>query len=284
MNVGRVIARPFVGRAGRVQAHREPPRLRAAARGDDAARCDDGGRPHRPRHRQDRRSVRAAAASPRPSTRRATRTGWRRSRRRSPPPVPGWSSPTWSTSTRSTGTATTPAGYAANLERFDARLARAAAAPARARPPDHHRRPRQRSDDAEHRSRARVRAGVPRRRAASRPAPTSASAHDVRRSRPDDRRDLRRRPARPRRPASFAISCGESRSSGGRVGGVGSSCSGVNRRFESSSRSASTRSWRRSRRRATPPRGGCGPRPRIRSGRRSSATAIASSTARRSAG
>ena len=45
------------------------------------------------------------------------------------------------------------------------RGSRAAAEAASARPARHHRRPRQRSDDAEHRSRARVRAAVRRRRA-----------------------------------------------------------------------------------------------------------------------
>ena len=38
LGVGRVIARPFVGAPGALQAHRQPPRLRAAAVGRDAAR------------------------------------------------------------------------------------------------------------------------------------------------------------------------------------------------------------------------------------------------------
>ena len=88
------------------------------------------------------------------------------------------------------------AGYAANLERFDARLATLLPRLRAARPPDHHRGSRQRPHDAEHRSRARVRAGVSRRRRASARAPTSATRADVRGPGPDRRRDLRRRPAR----------------------------------------------------------------------------------------
>ena len=38
LGVGRVIARPFVGAPGQLQAHGEPPRLRAAAARRDAAR------------------------------------------------------------------------------------------------------------------------------------------------------------------------------------------------------------------------------------------------------
>ena len=52
------------------------------------------------------------------------------------------------------------AGYAANLERFDARLDGVAAEACGRRSADHHGRSRQRPDDAEHRSFARARAGA----------------------------------------------------------------------------------------------------------------------------
>ena len=60
MGVGRVIARPFLGDARRVRAHRQPARLCAAARGRHAARRLDGGRQAGPCHRQDPGSVRRA--------------------------------------------------------------------------------------------------------------------------------------------------------------------------------------------------------------------------------
>ena len=68
------------------------------------------------------------------------------------------------------------AGYAANLERFDARLATLLPRLGAERPADRHRRSRQRSDDAEHRSLARARAGVRDRRRGRAPASISASA------------------------------------------------------------------------------------------------------------
>ena len=58
LGVGRVIARPFVGRAGTLHAHRESPRLRAAAVRRDAARSRQGRVAAGRRHRQDRGSVR----------------------------------------------------------------------------------------------------------------------------------------------------------------------------------------------------------------------------------
>ena len=154
-------------------------------------------------------------------------------------------------------------GYAGNLERFDRRLAGAAAASAPERCAGRHRRSRQRSDDAQHRSRARV-------RAASRHRPAGAgrrgSRHppDVRRSGPDPRRHLRRRAARPRHELSARRS-----------------------RHESSRRARGARA--RDSRAARPPRAPtraavCAKRRRTRSVPPFSATAIASSTARRSGG
>ena len=58
LGVGRVIARPFVGTPGTFHAHRQPPRLRAAARRRDAARSREGGVAAGRRDRQDRGSVR----------------------------------------------------------------------------------------------------------------------------------------------------------------------------------------------------------------------------------
>ncbi len=53
MNVGRVIARPFVGQPRGIPAHCQPPRLRPSAARTHAARCDDHGREDRACHRQD---------------------------------------------------------------------------------------------------------------------------------------------------------------------------------------------------------------------------------------
>ena len=86
------------------------------------------------------------------------------------------------------------AGYAANLERFDARLAELLPRLRDRRPAGRHGGSRQRSDDAEHRSCARVRAAAGRRRARRRGVDLG-TRHDVRRSRADARRGLRRRPA-----------------------------------------------------------------------------------------
>ncbi len=92
-------------------------------------------------------------------------------------------------------------GYAANLERFDARLGEILGRLERRRPAGHHRRPRQRSDHAEHRPFARV-------RAAARPHRTPAGrararhARQLRRSGPDAGRVLRRRRVAERREFS----------------------------------------------------------------------------------
>ena len=76
--------------------------------------------------------------------------------------------------TVSTATATTSPGYAANLERFDARLARCCRDSRADDLLDRHRRSRQRSDDAVDRSLARVRAAAAGGR--GRPTPVSISA------------------------------------------------------------------------------------------------------------
>ena len=120
--VGRVIARPFVGAPGRLPAHAEPPRLRADAVRADAARPAEGrghavvaigkiedlfagrgmthGRPHDERRSRDGRD-RGGDGVDRP------RADLRESRRLRHPVRPSQRI----------------AGYAANLERFDARLA-----------------------------------------------------------------------------------------------------------------------------------------------------------------
>ena len=82
-------------------------------------------------------------------------------------------------------------GYARNLERFDARLA------ARRGSARRHRRSRQRSDDGEHRSRARVRAADDRRLPCARRR-RPRHEDDVRRPRTDARRRVRRQPPRQR--------------------------------------------------------------------------------------
>ena len=125
MGVGRVIARPFVGDAGSVYANGEPSRLRAAAeqappfwmRLTASRHCG-------PRDRENRGSVRRPRDYDGGPHARTTIRAWTRSRRRSPRPVRGSCSPTWSTSTRQYGHRNDVAGYAANLERFDARLSR----------------------------------------------------------------------------------------------------------------------------------------------------------------
>ena len=96
------------------------------------------------------------------------------------------------------------AGYAANLERFDARLGEILAASARRRPARDHRRPRQRPDHAEHRSLARVRAAAGDRAAGPGRARPGHTRH-VRRPGADDRRQLRHRPAGARHELPPAI-------------------------------------------------------------------------------
>ena len=61
LNIGRVIARPFVGETPEdFQAHRQPPGLCRAAAGADAARPARRGAAARDRRRQDRRHLRAS--------------------------------------------------------------------------------------------------------------------------------------------------------------------------------------------------------------------------------
>ena len=110
LNIGRVIARPFVGETrGDLQAHRQPARLRRAAAGADAPRPADGSRPAG--HRRSARSATSSptAASARSSRRRTTMALFDATldgaRRGSATAIS--SSPTSSTSTRSTATAAT---------------------------------------------------------------------------------------------------------------------------------------------------------------------------------
>ena len=104
------------------------------------------------------------------------------------------------------------------------------------------------------------------------PAPISAIAADVRRSGPDARRGLRRRPARPRHelPRARSLLTAPDRA----MYAFASSSKQREREILAPQAAKSARQ----------PGPRCGRRPRIRSGRRSSAIAIASSTARRSAG
>ena len=76
LGVGRVIARPFVGVPGQLQANGQPARLRAAALGRHAARSGQGGESAGGRDRQDRGSVRRPRHHPRdPHRQRRRRNG-----------------------------------------------------------------------------------------------------------------------------------------------------------------------------------------------------------------
>ena len=130
LGVGRVIARPFVGDAGPLPAHRQPPRLRARRRSaptllDRLTAAGMAGR----RHRQDRGSVRRPRAHEgRPHDVGRARHGRRRGASCDATPRGLDLRQPRRLRHASTAIATTSPGYAANLERFDARLARAAAA------------------------------------------------------------------------------------------------------------------------------------------------------------
>ena len=136
-----------------------------------------------------------------------------------------------------------------------------------------HGRSRQRSDDAVDGSFARARAGAARRRRrAARRRPGHAA--DVRRSGPDAGGGLRRSAARRTARASSRRSC--DKLTGSRSDGMSNS---------RTTRSARARlNWRRRPRRAPPAAAASATSRRIRSGRPFSAIAIASFTARRSAG
>ncbi len=189
---------PLRRRSGRLPAHRQPARLRARA--DQPRRCSialSGAR---------RAACVSIGKSPR-SVRRARHHRGRHSadgeRRRRLAILQRAMEPTRPTGLifvepgrhrhAATGTATTWPGTPRNLERIDARPRPAAAA--RCGPADLliiTGRPRQRSDDAEHRSFARARAAAdrgPRRAGRRRPR----RPRDLRGPRPDDRRQLRRR-------------------------------------------------------------------------------------------
>ena len=163
-----------------------------------------------------------------------------------------------------------------NLERFDARLARAAAAAAGRRSAGRHRRSRQRSDDAEHRSLARVRA------AARRRARACAAGVDLGHA-------ARRSPISARRwPSVFGVGAARARHElSGRDRCVTARRLAIRACPDDprAARSARARDPRAAggeeRRLARPPAARSA---KTTSGRRFSAIAIASSTARRSAG
>ena len=205
MGVGRVIARPFVGDAGRVHAHDQPPRLRAASRSADAARSPDGGRAPGRRHRQDRGSVRRPRHHARHSHDvRRPRHGRGRGGDGADAARPDLREPR-RLRHASTDIATTCAGYAANLERFDARLARLLPRLRAGRPAGRDRRSRQRSDHAVHGSFARARAGAADGRTRARRC-RSGHAADVRGSGADAGRRLRRAARSSTAPASSPTS------------------------------------------------------------------------------
>ena len=123
LGVGRVIARPFVGAPGCFPADGEPPRLRADAVRADAARRADGRR-HTGRSPSARsRICSPGAASPTAIHTTSDADGMDEIERALDATAgAASSSPISSTSTPVYGHRNDPAGYAANLERFDARL------------------------------------------------------------------------------------------------------------------------------------------------------------------
>ena len=279
LGVGRVIARPFVGAPGHFTRTANRHDYALPPSGRDAARPADGSGDSGRRDRQDRGSVRRPRHHARRSTRRATMTAWTRSSGSCATVDAGFIFTNLVDFDTQYGHRNDVAGYAANLERFDARLGRAPADAARRRSARRHRRSRQRSDDAEHRSRARVRAGVRRRARACAPAPTSAPA--------------RRLPISARRSprSSASARCARHELSGEITARARSrTCVGAQRRTiddhhpRTARSSASARSSRRRRPRAPTRAAGCVRRRKTMSVRRFSAIATASSTARRSAG
>ena len=128
------------------------------------------------RDRQDRGSVRRPRHHAARFTRRATTRGWTRSSGRWPALDRGLIFANLVDFDTQYGHRNDVAGYAREPRAVRRAACGAAAAPARRRPADRHRRPRQRSDDAEHRSLARVRAAARRGRAACAAAWTSARA------------------------------------------------------------------------------------------------------------
>ena len=128
------------------------------------------------RDRQDRGSVRRPRHHAARSTPRATTTAWTRSRRRWPRSTRGLIFANLVDFDTLYGHRNDVAGYAAQPRALRRAAGGAAAAAARRRPARRHRRSRQRSDDAEHRSLARVRAAAGRRARACAPASISARA------------------------------------------------------------------------------------------------------------
>ena len=192
-------------RARRVHADGQPPRLRADAAAP--TRCSialTAARAAGRRDRQDRGPVRRARHHARARTRRATMHGMDDVEREMDDVDRGLIFANLVDFDTLYGHRNDVAGYAANLERFDARLPRPAADAARRRSAGHHRRSRQRSDHAEHRSLARVRAAARDRARACARGRRPRRARDLRRPRADARRAVRRRPARRTARASSA--------------------------------------------------------------------------------
>ena len=193
LGLGRVIARPFVGTPGAYvrTANRHdfampPPRETLLDRLTARRRAGHGGgegrRPlRRPRH-QHVASDRQRRRGPRRARGRARRA-----------PAAGCCSSTSSTSTRSYGHRNDVAGLR-RQPRAVRRPARATSCAAlrRRRPARHHRRPRQRSDDAEHRPLARVRAAAGARRPRLRRGRRPRHPRHLRRPRADAGRVVRR--------------------------------------------------------------------------------------------
>ena len=273
-------------RAGRLHAHGEPARLRDGAASRDAARPAERRRVAGRGHRQDRRPVRRArhyarrAHEERHGGHGPARARARRGRARADLREP-----------RGLRHALRPPQRPGGLRREPGAVRRqargAAAASGPARPARAHRRPRQRPDERQHRSLARVRAAARHRRRGGRGARPRRAA-DVRRPGPDAGRAVRRGAARPRHELSEG--------SAGLPGDAGYRHSGARTRTRrpasgpDRSRPMSTiREDLEARElaalapeaaKSADTRGRLRPEPPIRSGRPSSAIATASSTAR----
>ena len=112
--VGRVIARPFIGRAGQLHRARRPPRLLHPAAAHRAPTpCAAPGVPVKTVGKIDDLFAGRGITEPHATGDQRRRDARRHRDGLAPPPTAAWSSPTSSTSTCSTATAATPTGYAA---------------------------------------------------------------------------------------------------------------------------------------------------------------------------
>ena len=157
--MGRVIARPFVGAPGSLHAHGEPPRLRAAARRRDAARPAQAAAARR-RHRQDRGPVRGPRDHAGASTPSATTTAWISWIEEMATVDRGFIFANLVDFDTLYGHRNDVEGYAREPRAVRRAARRRSCGALRRRPAGRHGRPRQRSDDAEHRPCARVRAAA----------------------------------------------------------------------------------------------------------------------------